>query len=219
MIDTKSIEGHPALHLEMTMRRMTLLTAVATLSLGLTAPAFAHDCGGQTQASASQGARLTLTSMQPTSQGDIVDVATAAGSFQTLLAAATAAGLVDTLKSPGPFTVFAPTNAAFAALPAGTVESLLRPENREQLRAILLYHVVPGRIAAADLAGKTAAPVTAQGAILAVDGRTGVQVNDARVITADVAASNGVIHVIDRVLMPPTRTAAAAPARTGTPRH
>lgn len=200
------------------MRRITLLTAAA-LSLALTAPAFANDCGSATRAAASHGARLTLTAVAPATQGDIVDVAAAAGSFQTLLAAATAAGLVDTLKSAGPFTVFAPTDAAFAALPAGTVDTLLRPENREQLRSILLYHVVPGRIAAADLAGKTAAPITAQGAILAVDGRNGVQVNDARVVTADVGASNGVIHVIDRVLMPPTRAAAAAPTRSTARRH
>lgn len=134
--------------------------------------------------------------------GDIVDVAQGAGQFQTLLAAAQAAGLVDTLRSAGPFTVFAPTDEAFAALPDGTVQSLLRPENRHQLRAILTYHVVPGRVRAADLAGRTAAPVTANGQVLAIDGRDGVKVNGARVVAADVDASNGVIHVIDRVLMP-----------------
>jgi uncharacterized surface protein with fasciclin (FAS1) repeats len=135
-------------------------------------------------------------------QQDIVTVAQSTGQFQTLLAAAQAAGLVDTLRGAGPYTVFAPTDAAFAALPAGTVERLLRPENRHELRDILTYHVVPGRIAAADLAGQTAAPVTANGQVLAVDGRSGVRVNGASVIQADVAASNGVIHVIDEVLLP-----------------
>lgn len=134
--------------------------------------------------------------------GDIVDVAQAAGTFNTLLAAAQAAGLVDVLRSDGPFTVFAPTDAAFAALPHGTVERLLRPENREALRSVITYHVIAGRVSAADLAGRTAAPATVNGAILAIDGRNGVRVNNATVITADVAASNGVIHVINSVLMP-----------------
>lgn len=134
--------------------------------------------------------------------GDIVAVARGAGQFTTLLAAAEAAGLLETLQGPGPLTVFAPTDAAFNALPHGTVQSLLRPENRERLRALISYHVTSGRITAADLAGRTAAPVSANGAILAIDGRNGVRVNNATVIAADVAASNGVIHVIDAVLMP-----------------
>jgi uncharacterized surface protein with fasciclin (FAS1) repeats len=140
----------------------------------------------------------------PVSSGTIVDVAVGAGQFGTLVAAVQAAGLVPTLSGPGPFTVFAPTDAAFAKLPAGTVDTLLRPENRAQLTAILTYHVVPGRVLAADLAGRTAAPATVQGATVAVDGRMGVKVNNATVTTADVMASNGVIHVIDTVLMPPT---------------
>ncbi len=138
----------------------------------------------------------------PAARADIVATAAAAGSFGTLLAAAEAAGLVETLKGRGPLTVFAPTDAAFAALPAGTVQRLLRPENKAELQKILTYHVLPGAVTSDALAGKTLAPVTVQGQILAVDGRDGVKVNNARVITADVRASNGVIHVIDRVLLP-----------------
>jgi uncharacterized surface protein with fasciclin (FAS1) repeats len=134
--------------------------------------------------------------------GDIVDVAVAAGSFETLVAAVTAAGLVDTLKGPGPFTVFAPTDAAFAAMPAGTVESLLKPENRDQLTAILTYHVVPGRFPASSFAGQRGTAATVQGGSLHIDGRSGVTVENATVVTADVAASNGVIHVIDAVMLP-----------------
>jgi uncharacterized surface protein with fasciclin (FAS1) repeats len=135
---------------------------------------------------------------------DIVDTAVAAGSFETLVAAVQAAGLVDTLKGEGPFTVFAPTDEAFAALPEGTVESLLLPENRDMLVAILTYHVVPGEIMAADADGASVDLATVQGASLTVDG-TGedVTVNGANVISADVAADNGVIHVIDAVIMPP----------------
>ena len=136
-------------------------------------------------------------------KGDIVAVASGAGQFKTLLAAATAAGLVSTLQSPGPVTVFAPTDAAFAALPAGTVETLLKPENRKQLVSVLTYHVVPGRTLSTALVGKQVSPATVQGATLNVDGRNGVMVNGAKVVSADIAASNGVIHVIDKVLMPP----------------
>eukprot|EP01035_Chromulina_nebulosa_P005431 gene5431-7361_t len=135
-------------------------------------------------------------------KGDIVAVAAGAGQFKTLLAAATAAGLVPTLQSPGPFTVFAPTDAAFAALPAGTVDTLLKPENRKQLVSVLTYHVVPGRTLSTALAGKQVSVASVQGATLAVDGRNGVTVNGAKVVSADIAASNGVIHVIDKVLLP-----------------
>ena len=122
--------------------------------------------------------------------------------LRLLAAALQAAGLVDTLKGPGPFTVFAPTDAAFAALPAGTVESLLKPENREKLTAILTYHVVPGRYPAARVAGIDSAATVNGGTIdLKADGGT-VMVDEARVIQADVTATNGVIHVIDKVLMP-----------------
>ena len=136
-------------------------------------------------------------------KGDIVAVASGAGQFKTLLAAATAAGLVPTLQSAGPFTVFAPTDAAFAALPAGTVDTLLKPENKKQLASVLTYHVVAGKTMSTALAGKQLSVTTVQGASLAIDGRNGVTVGGAKVIAADVAASNGVIHVIDKVLLPP----------------
>jgi uncharacterized surface protein with fasciclin (FAS1) repeats len=135
-------------------------------------------------------------------RADIVDTAVRAGQFNTLATALKAAGLVDTLKGPGPFTVFAPTDAAFAALPAGTVESLLKPENRAKLVAILTYHVVPGRVTAAQVSGMDSA-TTVQGGKVAIRSSGGaVTVNGARVVSADVAASNGVIHVIDTVLIP-----------------
>lgn len=135
-------------------------------------------------------------------QADIVDTAVAAGQFKTLAAALQAAGLVDTLKGPGPFTVFAPTDAAFAALPAGTVESLLKPENREQLTAILTYHVVPGRYPASRVAGIDSAATVNGGTVdIKADGGT-VTVDGAKVTKADITATNGVIHVIDKVLMP-----------------
>jgi uncharacterized surface protein with fasciclin (FAS1) repeats len=133
---------------------------------------------------------------------DIVDVASGNADFSTLVAAVSAAGLVDTLKSDGPFTVFAPTNAAFAALPAGTVENLLKPENKDQLVKILTYHVVPGAVTSDQLAGTTARVATVQGSTVHIDGRDGVKVEKANVTTADIIASNGVIHVIDAVLLP-----------------
>lgn len=133
---------------------------------------------------------------------DIVDIAASNGSFNTLVAAVTAAGLVDTLKGEGPFTVFAPTDEAFAALPAGTVDSLLLPENKDQLVAILTYHVVPGAVTSDQLAGQHLDVATVNGAEVRVNGSNGVMVNDATVTTADIIASNGVIHVIDSVLLP-----------------
>lgn len=133
---------------------------------------------------------------------DVVDTAVSAGKFNTLVAAVKAAGLVDTLKGDGPFTVFAPTDEAFAKLPAGTVENLLKPENKEQLVAVLTYHVVPGKIMAGDLAGTKQAVRTVQGSKLTVEAWNGVRVDDARVISADIQASNGVIHVIDTVVLP-----------------
>lgn len=135
-------------------------------------------------------------------KGDVVDTAVKAGQFKTLAAALTAAGLVPTLKGSGPFTVFAPTDEAFAKLPKGTVEDLLKPENKAKLTAILTYHVVPGKVMAADVAKLTSAK-TVQGGTLAVQAKDGVvTVDAARVTKADIAASNGVIHVIDTVLMP-----------------
>ena len=133
---------------------------------------------------------------------DIVDTAAGAGQFKTLVAAIEAAGLVDTLKGDGPFTVFAPTDEAFAKLPAGTVDDLLKPENKDKLVAILTYHVVPGKIMAADIAGKSTAVKTVQGDTLDVDATDGVKVDKAEVVKADIDATNGVIHVIDSVVMP-----------------
>jgi len=135
-------------------------------------------------------------------QMDIVDTAVSAGSFTTLVAAVQAAGLVDTLKGDGPFTVFAPTNDAFAKLPAGTVESLLLPENKDQLVAVLTYHVVPGAVTSDQLAGQRLDVATVQGQTVHVNGTNGVKVNKSNVVAADIIASNGVIHVIDTVLLP-----------------
>lgn len=132
---------------------------------------------------------------------DIVDTAVSAGSFKTLVTAVKAAGLVSTLKSKGPFTVFAPNDAAFAKLPPGTVDSLLK--NKAKLAAILKYHVVRGRVMAADVAGKSLQVATLEGQKLNVNGTMGVMVNDAHVVQPDIEASNGVIHVIDTVLLPP----------------
>jgi uncharacterized surface protein with fasciclin (FAS1) repeats len=136
---------------------------------------------------------------------DIVETAVAAGQFKTLAAALGAAGLVDTLKGKGPFTVFAPTDAAFAKLPAGAVDTLLKPENKAKLTAILTYHVVPGKVMAADVVKlKEAKTVNGAQVDVKVNGGT-VMINDAKVTTADIVASNGVIHVIDAVLMPPAK--------------
>ncbi len=133
---------------------------------------------------------------------DIVDTAVAAGDFKTLAAALQAAGLVDTLKGPGPFTVFAPTDEAFAKLPAGTVEELLKPENKEKLVAILTYHVVAGKVMAKDVAGLTSAK-TVNGKSVTISTLNGaVMVDNARVVKTDIVASNGVIHVIDSVILP-----------------
>jgi uncharacterized surface protein with fasciclin (FAS1) repeats len=133
--------------------------------------------------------------------GDIVAVASGAGSFKTLVTAIKAAGLVETLQGKGPFTVFAPTDDAFAKLPAGTVEDLLKPENKEKLVAILTYHVVPGKVMAADV--KTMKAKTVNGKELSITVEDGkVTVDNAKVIKTDVAAKNGVIHVIDTVVLP-----------------
>ncbi len=147
-------------------------------------------------------AALALSVPTRAADKDIVDTAVAAGSFKTLAAALQAAGLVETLKGKGPFTVFAPTDAAFAKLPAGTVDSLLKPENKAKLVAILTYHVVSGNVAAAEVT-KMKTAKTVQGSsvkISAADGK--VMIDDSTVAKADIAASNGVIHVIDTVLMP-----------------
>ena len=159
------------------MIRRTFLALTATVALFAAPTAFAQDM-------------------------DIVDTAVAAGSFNTLAAALTAAGLVETLKGEGPFTVFAPTDAAFAALPAGTVEDLLKPENKDKLIAILTYHVVAGKVMSTDLTeGMMAATVNGAEVMISLEG--GAKVNGAVISAADIAASNGVIHVIDSVMLPP----------------
>ncbi|OWY13784.1 Nex18 symbiotically induced protein [Thioclava sp. F34-6] len=161
------------------MLRRTFMAAVLAGTALVSAPAHADNHGGM----------------------DIVDTAVNAGSFETLVAAVQAAGLVDTLKGDGPFTVFAPTDEAFAALPEGTVDDLLKPENKDKLTSILTYHVVPGKVMSGDLSdGMMAA--TVQGSEVTIKSDPAVMVDDASVTQADVEASNGVIHVIDKVIMP-----------------
>ena len=145
---------------------------------------------------------LVIATAAQAQSRDIVDTAVASGQFNTLAAALKAAGLVETLKGAGPFTVFAPTDAAFAKLPKGTVEELLKPENKAKLTAILTYHVVPGKVMAADVI-KVKDAKTVQGGSLKVNTGGGkVMVDNATVVKTDIAASNGVIHVIDSVVMP-----------------
>ena len=168
---------------------MTALTALAALTLS---------------ACSEPAAKVDTKADAPAAvmSNDIVDTAVAAGSFNTLVAAVQAAGLEDTLRSEGPFTVFAPTDAAFAALPAGTVETLLKPENKAQLVSILTYHVVPGKVMSGDIAGKEMSVATVEGSNIAVNATNGVMINGAKVVTADIETSNGVIHVIDKVILP-----------------
>ena len=148
------------------------------------------------------GAVALALSMSVAKAADIVDTASAAGSFKTLVSAVKAAGLVDTLKGKGPFTVFAPTDEAFAKLPNGALDNLLKPENKKQLVAILTYHVVPGKVMSKDLAGQKTMAKSVEGSEIAVDATNGVKVDNAKVVKADIQASNGVIHAIDAVIMP-----------------
>ena len=144
-----------------------------------------------------------LVAASPAAAADIVETAVTNGSFKTLTAALQAAGLVETLKGKGPYTVFAPTDEAFKKLPAGTVETLLKPENKAQLQKVLTYHVVSGNVMSGDLKGKTTNAKTVEGSAVRIDASgNAVKVDDAVVTQADVSASNGVIHVIDRVIMP-----------------
>lgn len=142
-----------------------------------------------------------LVMVSKASAADLVDTAVA-GHFNTLVAAVKAAGLVEALKGPGPFTVFAPTDEPFAKLPPGTLENLLKPENKEQLQKILTYHVVPGKVMAADVVKLNSAKTLEGGSLTIHSGEGGVMVNNVHVIKTDIAASNGVIHVIDQVLLP-----------------
>jgi uncharacterized surface protein with fasciclin (FAS1) repeats len=163
------------------------LIALTILATALAAPALAGSCSSSVQkASATQS-------------GDIVDTAIAAGSFNTLVTAVKAAGLVDVLKSDGPFTVFAPTDEAFAQVPAETLNALLA--DPEALRQVLTYHVVPGRVMARDVI-QLASAQTVQGQSITIDASSGVKVNGANVIKTDITTSNGVIHVIDKVILP-----------------
>jgi uncharacterized surface protein with fasciclin (FAS1) repeats len=148
------------------------------------------------------GSVLAFGSISAVSAGDIVDTAISAGDFNTLVAAVKAAGLVDTLKGDGPFTVFAPTDDAFAALPEGTVENLLKPENREQLVSILTYHVVPGKVMSSDVNMKKLEATTVQGSKVSINGMSGVYVDNVKVIKANIETENGIIHVIDSVILP-----------------
>ena len=171
------------------MKKVLALALVASISLVA--------CGSDSSTKA-----VDTTAMEAVAANDIVAVASSTEGFTTLVAALTAAGLVETLQGPGPFTVFAPNDEAFAALPAGLLEKLLLPENIEVLKSILTYHVLAGKVMSTDVTAGDA--TTVEGSTLALGVMDGVQVNDATVITADVEASNGVIHVINKVLVPPT---------------
>jgi uncharacterized surface protein with fasciclin (FAS1) repeats len=180
----------------------------AALALPVASLAMADDCplaaAKKAQAQAHAQAQVQTVAFNAEKK-DIVDTAVGAGSFKTLVAAVQAAGLVETLKGAGPFTVFAPTDEAFAKLPAGTVETLLKPENKEKLVAVLTYHVVPGKVMAADVVKLTEAP-TVQGSkakVKVVDGA--VMIDGAKVVKTDIETSNGVIHVIDAVILPPAK--------------
>jgi transforming growth factor-beta-induced protein len=161
-------------------------------------------------------AALSLAIPQVNAADDIVDTAVKAGSFKTLVAAVQAAGLVDTLKGNGPFTVFAPTDEAFAKLPEGTVENLVKPENKDQLVAILTYHVVAGRVTARDAFGVKSAP-TVNGQAISVEASLGgLKIDNANVVTTDIQCSNGVIHVIDSVILPSTANIPETATSAGT---
>lgn len=175
------------------MKKLLPILAIASLSLPFSASAHCGSCGA--------GGEKEHTHSDKMAKSDIVDTAVAAGNFTTLVAAIKAAGLVDTLKGEGPFTVFAPTDAAFAALPEGTVEMLLKPENKDKLTAILTYHVVPAKVMAKDV--KTMKAPTVNGDTIDVVVANGaVSVDKAKVVKTDIKTSNGVIHVIDAVIMP-----------------
>ncbi len=187
------------------MRRTTIAAAVAVTALTLAACSSSTDeTATETSAATSEetAAEETAAEMEEAAGvGTVVDVASGTEGFSTLVAALGAAGLVDTLNGEGPFTVFAPTDDAFAALPPGLVDALLLPENKETLTKILTYHVVPGAVMAADVTDGDVA--TVEGQTVALSTADGVTVNGAKVIQADIVADNGVIHVIDAVILPP----------------
>jgi uncharacterized surface protein with fasciclin (FAS1) repeats len=183
------------------MKRFTLFLLLASLFLG--ACNNAGNTGENTEEESTEEEMAAEENMTETEAPDIVALASDTESLSTLVAAVQAADLVETLQGDGPFTVFAPTNAAFDALPEGTLDNLLKPENKDQLTAILTYHVVPAEVRSGDLSdGMTAATVNGAEITVSLDG--GVMINDANVTTADVEASNGVVHIIDKVILPPS---------------
>jgi uncharacterized surface protein with fasciclin (FAS1) repeats len=186
------------------MLRKTLSSGVLVVGLVLSAAACGSDKAATPATTAAPAAAATTAApAMADAKTDIVDTAVADGSFKTLAAALTAAGLVDTLKGPGPFTVFAPTDEAFAKLPAGTLDDLLKPENKAKLAAILTYHVVPGQVAAADVVKlKMAKTVNGQDVTIAATGADVMLNGTTKVTKTDIMASNGIIHVLDSVLLP-----------------
>jgi len=193
------------------MRRTSLAALVAVAALTLAACSSSTEETATASATAASETAAPMESAMPEAPpaettaaatlGTIVDVASGADGFSTLVAAVSAAGLVDTMNGPGPFTVFAPTDEAFAALPPGVLDALLLPENKQTLVKILTYHVVPGTVLAADVMDGEVATVEGQNVTLST--ADGVTINGAKVIQADVMADNGVIHVIDAVILPP----------------
>jgi uncharacterized surface protein with fasciclin (FAS1) repeats len=186
------------------MRRFSVTVALGAMLLPAATSAAADECPVAAAAKA-RAAQRVQTVAHKADRKDIVDTAVGAGSFKTLVAAVQAAGLVDTLKGAGPFTVFAPTDEAFAKLPAGTVESLLKPENKDKLVAVLTYHVVPGKVMAADVVKLTEAKTVQGSSVKITAGQAGVMVDNAKVVKTDIETSNGVIHVIDAVILPPEK--------------
>lgn len=189
------------------MRRTTLVAVAAAAALTLAACSSSSDDTTNSDPAASEAAAVAdeaeseMASEAPAGAGTIVDIASTTDGFGTLVAAVQAAGLGETLAGEGPFTVFAPTDEAFAALPAGLVDALLLPENKDALAKILTYHVVPGTVMAADITDGEVATVEGQNVTLST--ADGVTVNGAKVVQADIVADNGVIHVIDAVILPP----------------
>ena len=204
MACARLVDGTAVSFTLLNFRETHMLTTIAASILLATSPLAAQNAPAKVTTATTSAAQAT-----------IVDTAVAAGSFKTLVAAVQAAGLVETLNGKGPFTVFAPTDAAFAKLPAGTVESLLKPENKAKLAAILTYHVVPGAVKAADVVKlKTAGTVNGQRVGIKVDGAK-VTVDGAAVTATDIACSNGVIHVIDAVILPVDGTVVDVAAKNG----
>lgn len=182
------------------MKKLTIAAVAVAAALTLAACSSSTEDTAASPAASEAAAEATMASEAPMA-GDIIEVASTTDGFATLTAAVTAAGLVETLQGEGPFTVFAPTDDAFAALPAGVLDALLLPENKDALTKILTYHVVSGKVMAADVTDGDVP--TVEGQTIALSTADGVTVNGAKVIQADVETSNGVIHAIDAVILPP----------------